>query len=313
MNILFYGYGNHARRIKTYLDKYIKIPVNYCFINKSLEKINNVDCFNSIEDCLLKFKEFKCVFITSPNEYHLEHLKNCLNYSIPYIYVEKPAIGIEEYLKKSKNKINNLKFLQVGYHYNYTSAINKLKKIIDNNSAGSLLRLDMFFGKGLAFKDNFKNQWRSLDKEAIAHTLGCHLLNIALYLLGKDTLSSNNYVIKKSIENLFYDTYHFYGLSKNKVLISISASWGSPFEQVIKAYFSDMIWEYDMEQILETNPRDCFDQNGLFIKPKTKRQKFLHEGISASISSFIDKVLTNQIYKYEFNNSASTTELLLNN
>ena len=87
MNILFYGYGNHARRIKKCLDKYIKSSVSYCFINKSKEKINDVDCFNSIEECFLKFKEFKCVFITSPNEYHLEHLKNCLNYKIQIYFV----------------------------------------------------------------------------------------------------------------------------------------------------------------------------------------------------------------------------------
>ena len=39
MKILFYGYGNHAKRIKKYLDEYIYIPKSYCFINKSKKKL----------------------------------------------------------------------------------------------------------------------------------------------------------------------------------------------------------------------------------------------------------------------------------
>ena len=40
MKILFYGYGNHAKRIKKVLDEYIYIPKSYCFINKSKKKDN---------------------------------------------------------------------------------------------------------------------------------------------------------------------------------------------------------------------------------------------------------------------------------
>ena len=58
MNILFYGYGNHAKRIKKYLDEYLTIPKSYCFIKKNIENINKVDSFNDISEAIKKFKQF---------------------------------------------------------------------------------------------------------------------------------------------------------------------------------------------------------------------------------------------------------------
>ena len=126
MNILFYGYGNHAKSIKKYLDEIIKSKKRYCFLNKNNKNFDNISFFNDIYEAENKFKKFTCAFITSPNEYHLSPLKDCINLKIPYIYVEKPAIGIEDYLANN-NENNSIKFLQIGYQYNYEPAIIQLK------------------------------------------------------------------------------------------------------------------------------------------------------------------------------------------
>ena len=309
MNILFYGYGNHAKRIKKFLDGYIKGPKNYCFLNRNKEKINNLDTFDNIHDAIKKFRSFSCVFIASPNEYHLENFKDCLNYDIPYIYVEKPAIGIEEFIEKRSFKVP-LNFLQIGYHYNYSPAITQLKKIIDDRSSGALLKLDFFFGKGIAFKDNFSQGWRAENISKIKETLGSHLLNIAIYLLGKENIIFSKSTIKKSPENGFYDTYHFSGFTKDSIMISLTASWGSPLNQVIKAYFSDLIWSYDMKTISKIYPRDCFDELGLFKSPPIINNNCEHQGINQSIKSFMEKVLSNKKYNFELNNASYTYELL---
>ena len=109
MNILFYGYGNHAKRIKKYLDEIIKFPKTYCFINKNNKNIDNKTSL-IIFLRQKKVQKFSCVFITSPNEYHLSHLQDCINLKIPYIYVEKPALGVEDYLTNT-NENNGIKFL----------------------------------------------------------------------------------------------------------------------------------------------------------------------------------------------------------
>ena len=120
-------------------------------------------------------------------------------------------------------------------------------------------------------------------------------------------------VIKKSSENGFYDTYHACGLTRKAEMFSLTASWGSPLEQKITAYFSDLVWESDMQQIFKSFPRDCFDENGYFIKPSTSVEVSEQIGINPSISSFIDKVLSKKKYQFEFNNSSLTSELLLKN
>ena len=48
MNILFYGYGNHAKRIKKFLDGYIKGPKNYCFLNRNKEKLKELALYMSV-------------------------------------------------------------------------------------------------------------------------------------------------------------------------------------------------------------------------------------------------------------------------
>ena len=312
MNILFYGYGNHAKKIKSYLDNYVKISKEYCFINKSFGKVNNVNSFTSLNEAIKKFKTFSCVFITSPDEYHLEHFKDCLNKKIPYIYIEKPAIGIEEFLQKHTLE-NSIKFLQIGYQFNYSPAITQLKNIIENNLYGSLLRLDIFFGKGIAFKNTFKESWRSLKYSQISETLGSHLLNIAIYLLGRENIKIDQSIIKKSSENGFYDTYHFCGFTKDSTMFSLTASWGSPLDQSIKAYFSNLIWSYDMKNISKKYPRDCFDEYGMFKSPPETFETCEYQGINLSISSFIEKVISGKEYKFELNNSGYTYEFISRN
>ena len=56
MNILFYGYGNHAKRIKKYLDEILKLKKTYCFLNKNNKNIDNVNFFNDINKAEKKFK-----------------------------------------------------------------------------------------------------------------------------------------------------------------------------------------------------------------------------------------------------------------
>ncbi len=313
MNILFYGYGRHAKKIQRCIDNLHKFNINYCYLNRDIKKINNENCFYSIKDAKKNFHSFNCAFITSPNEFHLAHLKDCIENKIPYIYVEKPAIGVEEYINDIKSLDSSIKFIQVGYHYVYTPEIRQLKQLITNKSHGSLLRLDLFFGKGLAFKEEFKYEWRSKNPQAIADTLGSHLINITAFLLGRENIKQVNTHIARSTENNFYDTFHVFGLTKQSILFSLTASWGSPLNQSIKAYFSDMVWSYDMKKISKSYPRNCFNHDGFFEKPPLYEEISEHGGIKSSILYFIEKVISNKKFNSEFNNSSYINQLILEN
>ena len=69
-------------------------------------------------------------------------------------------------------------------------------------------------------------------------------------------------------------------------MFSLTASWGSPLEQKITAYFSDLVWESDMQQIFKSFPRDCFDENGYFIKPSTSVALYLTNHVIIHRQSF---------------------------
>ena len=186
----------------------------------------------------------------------------------------------------------------------------QLKNIINEKSFGSLLRLDIFFGKGIAFKDDFTNKWRSRNINAVSETLGSHLINILIFLLCKENIKAYKSLTKQSNENHFFDTFHFSGFTRDSMMFSLTASWGSPLNQTIKAYFSDMVWSYDMDRIIKNYPRDCFNEKGLFKYPPTIIENCKKQGIKASVSSFLKKVISNQEYDFEFNNSSFSYDLL---
>lgn len=107
---------------------------------------------------------------------------------------------------------------------------------------------ERFFGKGIAFKDYFENKWPSQNINSVSETLGSHLINILIFLLGKENIKVIKSLNKQSEENRFFDTYHFAGFTKDSIMFSMTASCGNPLNQTTKAYFSVMIWSYDMEK-----------------------------------------------------------------
>lgn len=67
-----------------------------------------------------------------------------------------------------------------------------------------------------------------------------------------------------------------------------------------------MIWK----KIIKNYPRDCFNKEGLFKYPPKIIERCKKQGIRASISSFLKKVISNQEYDFEFNNSSYVYDLL---
>ena len=79
MHILFFGYGSHAKNIKSCCDEYLISHEDtiYSGIKRSNIK-TDIDIFNSIDEVLLKNGSIDCVFITANNFYHLDIFKTCI-------------------------------------------------------------------------------------------------------------------------------------------------------------------------------------------------------------------------------------------
>ena len=315
LNILIYGYGSHGSRVKNLLDELNgkEYLFNVFGICTSLKKDSDIKIFTSIEEIKYKNIDIDCVFITTPDDTHIKVFQKCVSSEIPYIYVEKPAFEIEEYCQKNiQFLIKKIKYIQIGYHFNYENGFKELSRIIKNNEMGELLRLEIFSGHGLAFKNNFKNSWRSKNDDQLFQTVMSHLLNYVINISENTELKNKISFLKKSNENGFYDTCHMSGIFPNGGLYSLTASWGSPLKNIVRAYFSDGFWSYDNDigEIYIESPRDIFDDNHYFIKPYLKTKKVEINGLKNSILYFIGKCYSNKFFDYEFNNSELTSKIL---
>ena len=170
----------------------------------------------------------------------------------------------------------------------------------------------MFSGHGIAYKKNFQDSWRAKDKKSIIDTVLSHLINLILNISGDFFPSRDIALINKNEDNGFYDSCHLAGVLKNGALYSLTASWGSPLKNIVKAYFSDGIWTYDYDKgrIIEESPRDVFDSKGFFIPPNMKIKNSKINGLENSIKHFFDKLLKNQQDIFEFNKSQLTIKFL---
>ena len=315
-NIIIYGYGSHGKRIKNLIGEINQkknFHTNVLGICRSPKKRFDITLYKSLNDLRKDCKNIDAVFITTPNDNHLQALKNCLEHEIPYIYVEKPAFKVEKYCEKHKDFIEGkVNYLQVGYHMNYEDGFKEICKIIRDKSMGNLLKLEIFSGHGIAYKTNFKDSWRAKDPEIIIETVMSHLINIVLKINGGSKLTRDIAILKKNEEIGYYDTCHLGGVLDNGAMYSLTASWGAPLKNIVRAYFSDGFWSYnyDIGEITKQYPRDIFDQRGYFIPPKVTRKKIVMNGLENSISYFLEKMSKNQKEIFEFNESQLTARIV---
>ena len=158
MNILFYGYGNHARKICQFAKIFLNtegVEFNFFGIKRDLTESTDFEIYSTFEKCISNV-QIDVAFITLPDELHLTAFQECIKHRIAYIYVEKPAIGIEKYVRRNCEEINSfLKFVQVGYHLRYSKPFVELRTMLRNEQMGKPLHFYSFSGKGLAFKSSY--------------------------------------------------------------------------------------------------------------------------------------------------------------
>ena len=313
-NIVIYGYGSHGKRIKSIIKKIYPENnfVNIIGIRRTPNENDDILLYQTLREIKNKFSVIHGVFITTPNDTHLDVFKDCLEYNIPYIYVEKPASKVEDYCLNNFELIkHNIKYLQIGYHMNYEEGFKELTEIIQNNTMGNLLKIDMFSGHGIAYKKNFQDSWRSKDKKSIIDTVLSHLINLILKINGDSNLTRDVAIVKKNKETGFYDNCHLAGVLNNGAFYSITASWGSPLRNIVRAYFSNGFWtyDYDISKITYEYPRDVFNEKGYFVAPKAQTKNISINGLENSIKYFLEKIKKNKDFPYEFNQSSLTAEI----
>ena len=109
MKIAYFGYGRHAKRIRNVATTFLRGKTNiteFAIKKNTFQADSDIHLFSSFNHAIEKFGKPDIVFIATPNCHHLEAFKLCLKSKIPYIYIEKPAIGIESYYRTHIEKMD---------------------------------------------------------------------------------------------------------------------------------------------------------------------------------------------------------------
>ena len=315
MKIAYFGYGRHAKRIRNVATTFLRGKTNiteFAIKKNTFEADSDIHLFSSFNHAIEKFGKPDIVFIATPNAHHLEAFKLCLKSKIPYIYIEKPAIGIESYYRTHIEENGHpAKYISVGYHFPKNQAFLDLKEAIKGKIYGNTVSISINTGHGLAFKEDYLNGWRSEDRFEIAYTAGSHLISLAMYLMGGNhVIEQNQHVSSKSSESSG-DTYHGNFVYSDRTCVNVMSSWACPLIKNCSVIFTDGIWNYDFQRVKIYHPRSTYDENGFFVSPPVVLDADMpFKGIAPSIQDFLKKALSNQTFSPFFCFSEDVAHIL---
>ena len=317
MKILIYGNGSHADRI---IDEIFTVRELPCITLIGISMRGNVgkchECFSTINDCIEVHSDISCVFISTPDYHHLEAFKECLSLGIRYVYIEKPATGVESYISQNESIVNEaVDYIQVGFNYRYSTLFKKLRKFVDDESTGDPLSFYYFTGKGLTYKESFSETWRANTSTQVIETLGSHQVN-AVYSLFPEYSRSKDFIFsgkaRKSRSSAYIDTATFDLVVKPIGLTAqLISSWGSPLSTFARMVLSNGIFSYDGEYMWEERNCLVFKDNRQ-VMPSISKVAYKSDGLQNSIHRFMNIVLEKSKVQYELNDSGATEAVLKN-
>lgn len=272
------GYGGQGKKISNIIFKKNKKKF-FVYSRKKVLKSRKFYHTNRIED----LNKCKTIFICTPNHTHFKYL-NYFKKKANYIFCEKPPCNnIYEYRKLKKFSRKYKKKIYFNFNYTFSEYYKVLKKKYLTKKTGKLIDISISAGNGISFKTNLLNNWRSNSKNifsGIIGNLGIHYLNLLRDLLGN--IKVNQIELKKIGKFKIPDTVIISVTNSKKISGRILLTYASPFHQNIKLIFSNSVIEVDNERIIEFSPRETYDKNYQYIKPK---QQIIYKKKSSSIWS----------------------------
>jgi predicted dehydrogenase len=308
------GFGNHASRIISILEKFSNIEI-YKIFHPTKIVLENIGTnqFEDLYDC-------DCILILSPDDTHFEYISKLSQNYDGYIFCEKPIVIKLNELSKLEN-IDEDKKKKIFFNFNFRfSKISEiLKKGIADKKIGEINYISIISTHGLAFKKEYLDSWRS-DKKKNYHnildSLAIHYLDLILFQIGN--IKNLNYYPRLISKNgNSYDTCRL-TLETEHVSTVIYCSYANPkINEIVIIGTNGYITIRDNKKEIFC-PRDIFDPKGFFIKPPMiENEDFNFEdeyinSLKKSLEYFIDVVKHKKLIDLEnFENSIMTTKLLI--
>ena len=279
---------------KKHVDEYIQLghDVTICDNNEKnilecKEKFGSINIKNLEE--ILNDNQIKSVSICTPNETHFKIAKQCLE-SKKHIFLEKPiTTNLKDADELSTISENNSLILQVGHLYRFNNSILEAKKIIDEDSFGTVHSV---YFSWTNFEPIFQNRGSILD-------LGIHPGDIVDYIFGGNfqNMKCRGWGIRQDNPEFAILNYQLLTPNKQTIFVNIELSWINPIRK--------------REMIILSNDNtlkvQCVDQNITLINNNSKNKEEIkikpNNTIRDELEFFINSCETKQMISTPYPNS----------
>ena len=240
-------------------------------------------------DEILNDKEIQVVSICTPNETHFEIAKQCLEFK-KHVFLEKPiATNLDDANKLEKISNDNKLVLQIGHLYRFNNSILEAKKIIDNNSFGTVHSV---YFSWTNFEPIFTDRGIILD-------LGIHPVDIIDYIFGGSSqkIKCRGWGIRQINPEFAILNYQLETSDRNIIFVNIELSWINPIKKREMIIISN-------ENTLEVK---CVDQKIILINNESKNKEEIliksNNTIQDELKSFIQSCETKQMISLPYPNA----------
>ncbi|WP_026261456.1 Gfo/Idh/MocA family protein [Kiloniella laminariae] len=178
MRVIICGLGNQGKKRSRVAGDDVCAMIDPIAVEADYNK------FSAISDL-----SFEAGLICTPEYEKLSLIKSLLD-SGKHVMVEKPLYSSNhtELLELFKYARANNKALYVAYNHRFEPHIQTAKDLLERGSFGAIYSVKMFYGNGTA-QDVRSSPWRDSGLGVLGD-LGCHLLDLTLFLLGPKTKSA---------------------------------------------------------------------------------------------------------------------------
>ena len=312
----FVGYKNHAKKLQKIIESDKNFDINWIFHpSKNIDDPRGTNELSNLFSC-------DVIIVASPNSTHLEYIQKFIENSKCYIFCEKlPVTSLDgiKYLenlpKEDKKRI----------FFNFNLRFSELNEILKQNNysdeLGKLVHINIISSMGYAFKKRYLNSWHSDGQENlynITENSAIHWIDLMIYNFG-ESISSINFPRLVSKNGTAFDTDLINLKFKNELSVSIFASYATPLIDDIIILGTNGFLTINNNSLKIYYPRDTFDENGLFTKPKNCIQKefkldsIIKQSLENSVNYFLKCVKNSKEFDISyFNSCIESNRLTLN-
>ena len=304
------------KRLQEIIECNENFDINWIFHpSKNINDSRGTNELSNLFDC-------DVVIVASPNFTHLEYIQKFIENSKCHIFCEKPPVtsldGIE-YLENLSMEDKKRVFFNFNLRFSELDEI--LKQNNNSEKIGKIIQINIISSMGYAFKKRYLDSWHSDGQKNlynISENSAIHWIDLMVYNFG-ESVSSINFPRLISKNGTSFDTDLINLKFKNELSVSIFASYATPLIDDIVILGTNGYLQINNNSMKIFYPRDTFDENGLFAKPKNCIEKefkieiIIKESLKKSVNFFLDCIKNSKEFDISyFNSCIETNRLTLN-